>query len=56
LGRFKLCVFCGASPEENKTIIRRLGGVSILVGLSRSSNEKIKQQATRALMNMGEVA
>ena len=42
--------------EENKAIIRRLDGVNTLVKLSRSSNDKIKQQATRALMNLGEIA
>lgn len=40
--------------EENKAIIRRCDGVSTLLKLAKSTNEKIKQQATRALMNLGE--
>ena len=38
---------------ENKEIIINLGGVQALQRLARSLNERICQQATRALVNLG---
>lgn len=37
-------------------MIRSAGGVEPLRALSASTNDRIRQQATRALMNLGEVA
>jgi hypothetical protein len=41
------------STEANKEIIRKLNGIAALSFLANSTNEKVKQQATRALMNLG---
>lgn len=38
---------------ENKQLIIDLGGVDALQGLVRSPNDRICQQATRALVNLG---
>lgn len=39
--------------EENKQLITDLGGIEALQALINSPNERICQQATRALVNLG---
>ena len=44
------------SVAENKELLISLGGVGALKGLTRSTNERICQQASRALANLGVAA
>ena len=41
------------NAAENKQVIVELGGVEALQSLVRSTNDRICQQATRALVNLG---
>lgn len=42
-----------AATADNKKLIIELNGVEVLKALASSSSDRIKQQATRALTNLG---
>jgi hypothetical protein len=42
--------------ERNKAMIRSIGGVAVLTALATEHSDRIRNQAVRALTNLGELA